>query len=330
LRDVTLALLRGQIGLVFQDTFVFNMSLRENIAIGQLGATDAEVVAAAEAARLTDYVASLPAGYDTVLGERGVRMSGGQRQRLAIARALLRDPRVLILDEATSALDSRTEAEIWDTLRHVSQGRTTITITHRLAIAAGGDQIAVMDQGRLVELGTHEQLVQAGGLYQQLYEEQSGRGAADQIRLGLVDVARLRAIPLFAALEDGALSALAAQLRVESFPDGCDVVRQGEWDDKLYFVSEGGLEVLVATLHGERQVNTLQAGDFFGEMAVLSGEPRSATVRTLVRTELYSLSKSNFMALMEREPPIAGAVSRVVDERRRAIAMIAAADVAPA
>jgi ABC-type multidrug transport system fused ATPase/permease subunit len=328
LRDVTLASLRGQIGLVFQDTFIFNMSLRENIAIGRLGATDAEVAAAAGAAQLTDYVASLPAGYDTILGERGVRMSGGQRQRLAIARALLRDPRVLVLDEATSALDFRTEAEIWDTLRHVSRGRTTITITHRLAIAASADQIAVMEHGQLVELGPHDRLVKAGGLYQRLYEEQSGRGSARQMRPGLTDVARLRTVPLFAGLDTNALSALAAQLRIEHFPAGFDVVRQGEPGDMLYVVNDGRLEVIVASMQGERQVNTLQSGDYFGEMAVLSGEPRSATVRTLIPTELYGLSRVDFMALLQREPRIEEAVARVVDQRRAALAVIASAAVA--
>src|SRR5207237_1701949 len=114
-----------------QDTFVFDTTLRENIGMGRAGASDSEIVAAAHAARLDDYIQGLPAGLDTVLGERGVRMSGGQRQRLAIARALLRDPRILVLDEATSALDAQTEREVLETLLVVSRGRTTVTVTHR-------------------------------------------------------------------------------------------------------------------------------------------------------------------------------------------------------
>ena len=174
IREYSLSSIRSQMGLVFQDTFIFDTSLRENIAIGRPDSSDAEVEAAARAARLDEYVASLPAGFDTMSGERGVRMSGGQRQRLAIARALLRDPSVLVLDEATSALDAQTENEILETLVGLAKGRTTISITHRLSLAATADRVIVLDQGRLQEEGTHDQLVRAGGLYQELYEEQTG------------------------------------------------------------------------------------------------------------------------------------------------------------
>jgi ABC-type multidrug transport system fused ATPase/permease subunit len=172
LRDVSLASLRDQIGLVFQDTFVFDAAIRENIALARPGATDADVRAAAGAARLRGYIDSLPAGFDTILGERGVRMSGGQRQRLALARVLLRRPRVLILDEATSALDTRTEREILDALDSLGPTHTRISITHRLALAAAADWIVVLDHGRVVEQGRHAELVSAGGLYQRLHQEQ--------------------------------------------------------------------------------------------------------------------------------------------------------------
>jgi ABC-type multidrug transport system fused ATPase/permease subunit len=171
-RDVSLASLRAQIGLVFQDSFVFDASVRDNIALSRPGATDAEVRAAATAARLDVYIDALPAGFDTLLGEQGVRMSGGQRQRLALARAVLRDPQVLILDEATSALDTWTEREVLDALRACAPGRTRISITHRLALAAAADHIVVLDDGRVVEQGTHGELVRAGGLYRRLHDEQ--------------------------------------------------------------------------------------------------------------------------------------------------------------
>jgi ABC-type multidrug transport system fused ATPase/permease subunit len=174
-RDATLSSLRGQLGLVFQDTFIFDASVRDNIALSRPDATDAEVRAAAVAARLDAYVDGLPDGFDTLLGERGVRMSGGQRQRLALARAVLRDPQVLVLDEATSALDMRTEREVLDALAEFGPGRTRISITHRLALAATADQIVVLDHGRIVQQGTHAELVKVEGLYQRLHAEQAAR-----------------------------------------------------------------------------------------------------------------------------------------------------------
>src|SRR5262249_53129864 len=132
LRTATVASLRNQVGVVFQDTFLFDTTIRENIALGRPGASDADVEAAAKAAEVHDFIMTLPRGYDTLVGERGGRLSGGQRQRLSIARALVRNPRVLVLDEATSALDPRTERLVADTLDRVGQGRTTISVTHRL------------------------------------------------------------------------------------------------------------------------------------------------------------------------------------------------------
>lgn len=179
LREVTLKSLRGQIGLVLQETSIFDTTVRENIALGKPGATETEIRRAARMARIEEYIAQLPAGFDTILGERGVRMSGGQRQRLAIARALIRDPRILILDEATSALDAQTEREILDTLAEVARGRTTISITHRLAFAARADSVLVLSGGELVEEGSPAELLAAGGEYARLYSEQLARSKGE-------------------------------------------------------------------------------------------------------------------------------------------------------
>jgi subfamily B ATP-binding cassette protein MsbA len=173
IRSYALPALRSQIGLVSQETALFNGSVRENIAMGKLGATDDEIVAAAKAACLHEFIMSLPAGYDTVVGERGSRFSGGQRQRLAIARALLRDAPILILDEATSALDAETEHEILEELAGATRGKTVISITHRLALAMRSDIIHVLDHGRIVETGTHETLMEHGGLYRKLFDDQN-------------------------------------------------------------------------------------------------------------------------------------------------------------
>jgi ATP-binding cassette subfamily B protein len=164
-RDASFASLARTVGLVSQDTYLFHATVRENLRFARPDATDEELEAAAGAAQIHDLIASLPEGYDTVVGERGYRFSGGEKQRIAIARVVLRNPPVLVLDEATSALDTETERAVQDALDHLAEGRTTIAIAHRLSTIRDADQIVVLDGGRLVERGTHEELLERGGRY---------------------------------------------------------------------------------------------------------------------------------------------------------------------
>jgi subfamily B ATP-binding cassette protein MsbA len=174
LSQLRLADYRRQLGVVMQDNFLFDGTIRDNIAYARPDATDDEIRNAARVANADEFVDRFDDGYDTIVGERGVKLSGGQRQRLAIARAIIADPRVLILDEATSSLDSESEALIREGLRHLRQGRTTFVIAHRLSTIQTADQILVLDRGRIVERGTHTELLAEGGLYRSLYERQQG------------------------------------------------------------------------------------------------------------------------------------------------------------
>jgi ABC-type transport system involved in Fe-S cluster assembly fused permease/ATPase subunit len=169
IRDVTQASLRRAIGIVPQDTVLFNDTVEYNIAYGKPGATRQDVEAAARAARIHDFIASTPLGYDTMVGERGLKLSGGEKQRVAIARTLLKDPPILIFDEATSALDSANERAIQAELRSAAQGKTTLVIAHRLSTVVDAHEILVMDAGHIIERGTHEQLLAQGGRYASMW-----------------------------------------------------------------------------------------------------------------------------------------------------------------
>lgn len=171
-RDVSFASLARTVGLVSQDTYLFHATVRDNLRFARPDATDQELEAAARAAQIHDLISRLPDGYDTMVGERGYRFSGGEKQRIAIARVVLRNPPVLVLDEATSALDTETERAVQDALDHLAAGRTTIAIAHRLSTVRDADQIVVLDGGRIVERGTHEELLELGGRYAALQRVQ--------------------------------------------------------------------------------------------------------------------------------------------------------------
>ncbi len=180
LRDVTQQSLAEQIGIVMQETYLFHDTIRKNLLYARPDASEAEMIAAAQAASIHDFIAKLPAGYDTVVGERGYRLSGGEKQRLAIARLILKDPRILILDEATSHLDSENEALIQAALEPLFHGRTSVVIAHRLSTILAADTILVLDEGRLAESGGHEELLARGGLYAHLYETQFRQVVLDE------------------------------------------------------------------------------------------------------------------------------------------------------
>ena len=175
LRDLKLESLAEQIGMVTQETYLFHDTIRTNLLYSRLDATQAELENACKAANIHHFISELPEGYDTVVGERGYRLSGGEKQRLALARVILKDPQILVLDEATSHLDSESEVLIQDALKKVMAGRSSIVIAHRLSTILAADLILVLDRGQIVERGTHQELLALGGVYANLYETQFNR-----------------------------------------------------------------------------------------------------------------------------------------------------------
>lgn len=175
LRDLSLADLRAHIGVVTQETFLFHASVRENLLYARPDASDAQLVEACRAANIHDFIASLPQGYDTLVGERGLRLSGGEKQRVSIARAILKDPKILVLDEATSSLDATSEFLIQNALEKLLSGRTSLIIAHRLSTVLSADQIVVLEAGRVVDVGSHEELMRRPGLYAVLFQQQFAR-----------------------------------------------------------------------------------------------------------------------------------------------------------
>jgi ATP-binding cassette, subfamily B, bacterial len=318
LRSVTKASFIRQSAVVFQESFLYHTTVRENVRLGRSGATDAEIEAACRAAEIHDLILGLPQGYDSPVGERGQLLSGGQRQRLAIARALVRDPRILFLDEATSALDPGTELALNATLERISRGRTVLQVTHRLASVVNLDRVFVLDQGRLVEQGTHAELLAQGGLYAALWMKQEGIHTSDDGTQADITVERLRKFPILAKLDDVMLRRLAEEeLVTETVPAGRDVVMEGDPGDKFYIIARGRVEVLRRDASGVAQrVRVLEDGDNFGELALLRDVPRVATIRTLIPCIFLTLQRRHFQNLVHHSEDVRAAMLIQEAERR--------------
>jgi ATP-binding cassette subfamily B protein len=309
--------LRAQMGIVFQESFLFNTSIRDNIRLGKPGATDEEIEAAARAAEIHDLIAAMPDGYDTNVGEGGGKLSGGQRQRIAIARAMIRDPSVLVLDEATSALDPATEAALNDTLYKLAAGRTVISVTHRLAAITGFDSIFVMDKGALVETGDHEELLARDGVYANLWAKQSGFAVSDDGLRATIDAGRLAKLPLFDKVTAPALlEQLAAEFDSEHYEPGDTVVFEGQRTDKFHVLVRGRIEMVQRCfVGGERPLGLLEEGDSFGMLPLLLDAPYRATYRAIEPCLLITLERAQFMQLTERSPEARDAIQTMKKQR---------------
>jgi ATP-binding cassette subfamily B protein len=311
LTSVTQESLRAQIGVVFQDSFLLNISIRENIRVGKLHATDEEIQQAARQAEIHDAIMAMPQQYDTVVGERGGKLSGGQRQRIAIARAIIKDPQILLLDEATSALDPATEAMINATLLKLSRGRTVISVTHRLASITGADEIFVFGAGRMIESGNHARLLERGAAYAQLWAKQAGFSFAPDGSQVSVSPDRLRAIRTLADLEPDQLAATAHMCVQHFYHAGSDVFKQDDPGDKFYLIARGRFHVI---RDGE-VISTLEDGDCFGEIALMTDRPRNATVRAITSSTCLTLDREHFQELLRSSPRTQQRINELVEQR---------------
>jgi ATP-binding cassette subfamily B protein len=316
LRQVTRASLYSHVGVVFQDTFLFDGTIADNIRVGCPSASDAAVEAAARAAEAHDFIIACPRGYETRIGEGGSRLSGGERQRIAIARALIRDPAILVLDEPTSALDAPTESALNQTIQTLARDRTIIVLTHRLASIARARMIFVLKRGLLLEAGTHEALLASDGLYAELWYKQSGFDIGSAPHGPKIDADRLARFPLFAGLDRTVLTRVSAEFGTQGFGEGQTIFHQGDAGSTFFIIARGRVAVdQHRDDQEERRIAVLTDGDHFGEIALLEPTPRTATIQTLAPTTLLTLERAAFVRLCEAIPELHERIDNIRRDR---------------
>jgi ATP-binding cassette subfamily B protein len=320
LQDLNLDSIRLQMGVVFQDNFLFHGTILDNIRISDPSCSLEEVILAARSAEIHDFIISLPDGYKTMVLDEGSNFSGGQRQRIAIARAILRHPPILLLDEATSALDPISEASINSTFQELSSGRTVITVTHRLAAITGSDQIFVFDRGRLIESGTHQQLIAANGYYKELWDKQNGLSISTSGQEADIDVERLSRLPFFRGIELDVLDEIRALFNTENFAPGQTIIQEGEQGEKFYLIARGRVEVVKHASQSDTESDSvrlavLEDGDHFGEIALIENVPRTATIQAIDYCTCLTLQRKVLHYVLTHYPDIDARIRLTLQER---------------
>lgn len=320
LNQSNIASYRERLAVVFQDNFMFQGTIRENLAMSKLDATDEEIKLAAKQAEIHDYIMSLPQGYNTIVEDEGSNFSGGQRQRLAIARALVRNPQLLVLDEATSALDPATESALNATIKKLAKERTIVSVTHRLATVDDADLICVFHQGKIVEQGKHGELLDKQGQYHYLWEKQTGFTLSEEGDDVQIDAARLSKLTFFKQVSDEVLEDISMLFNTEKFEQGSTIIQEGDRGEKFYILIRGKVEVLkdMTDEHGQvrqQPIAVLEDGDHFGEIALLQNVPRTATIKTITSCVVISLQRKLLQHMLSKHPEINDYVRKVLQER---------------
>ena len=299
LRQVDPASLGSHIGSVLQQSVLINATIRNNICFAKPDATDEEIVNAAKLAEIHDYIASLPKGYDSGVGEGGKWLSEGQKQRIALARAILPNPAILLLDEVTSALDPESEAAVNATIQRLARQRTVILVTHRLASVMFVDRLAVIDQGQVREQGRHDELLAQQGLYHQLWQMQTGFTISGDGRHAEVGGERLQAIPLFRDVALDTLNQLAGKFVSGFYQTGRSIYEEGQPGDRFFIIVRG--TVSVSSLDAANtliRLADMQDGDYFGEGEMLSRGRRTTTVTATSPCLVVALRAEHFHAML--------------------------------
>lgn len=302
----------AQIGIVPRNPGLFLMSIADNIRMGKLDASEEEIITAAKAAEIHEEILSLPDGYSTVVTWGGANLSTGQKQRIVLARALVSNPAILILDEATSALDDYNQDAINTTLRRQALFRTTIMITHHLKEIIDCKKIVFLDKGRVVEIGSHHELLKLKGRYFQLWKKQTGIHISRDRKNVEIKLSWLRQIPLFNKLNDELLRYCVEKFMIEEAPPDQILFEEGSYGQKFYIIVSGSVSVT----KDNQEKNILENGDFFGEIALLYTRPRTARVTTLETCSFLVLHRNGFFDVINRLP--AGAreeLEKIAQER---------------
>lgn len=303
IREIPLDAYRKAIGYVSQEIVLIDGTLRDNIRLGRPDATDFEIEEAAREACIHDWIVSLPDGYDSVVGERGRSLSGGEKQRIALARALVRRPALLLLDEVTSMLDPGAESAVNASLGRLAGSATVVTVTHRLQAIRSADRIFVTEKGRIVGSGTHADLLETCAAYSSLWHKQSGFSVSEDGRYADISSERLRQLPLFRMLDDRTLEEIRSSIATVHSEPGTTVLRQGDYGDSLYIIARGQVEVVLEhESQTPNRVAVLEDGDYFGEMALLGASTRTSSVRTLTRCVFLVMNRKPFQRALDAVP----------------------------